>query len=190
MLRRRLVPLLAVALFALAGAPIATATQAAAAATPQAVTTVYYDASQAPDLADNVTEAVQIWNDSVQNVRLVAGSPADVTISEGYGGGSYTIPQGLGAGEVYLDLQQAQEYNPTRIVAHELGHIYGLPDNYDGDCSILMSGHSAGYDCQTTHPSAAEAAQVDANFADGIRTARQPAVYHGCFDRAPAELRA
>ena len=186
MLRRRLVPLLAAAVFALVGAPIATATQAAAgprAAAPAAVTTVYYDASQAPDLADNIAEAVQIWNDSVQNVRLATGGPASVTITEGYGGGSYTIPRGLGAGEVYLDLQQAQQYNPTRIVAHELGHIYGLPDNYNGDCSILMSGHSAGTGCQTTHPSAAEAAQVDANFAGGLRAVDRPAAYRGCFDR-------
>lgn len=181
MLRRRLVPLLATAVLALVGAPVATATQAAAAA-PHAATTVYYDASGAPEVADNVTEAVQIWNDSVHNVQLAQGGTADVTITEGHGGGSYTIPDGLGAGQVYIDLDQAAEYNPTRIVAHELGHIYGLPDNYNGDCSILMSGHSAGTDCQTTHPSADEAAQVDANFADGARAVTRPAAYRGCFD--------
>ncbi|HEY3503348.1 MAG TPA: snapalysin family zinc-dependent metalloprotease [Actinocatenispora sp.] len=180
MLRRRFARLAAAAVLAVAAAPIAASLPAAAAAPHLATTTVYYDASQAPELAGNITEAVQIWNDSVANVQLAQGSPADVTISEGHGGGSYTIPAGLGSGEVYLDLDQAQQYNPTRIAAHELGHIYGLPDNYNGDCSILMSGHSAGYDCQTTHPSAGEAAEVDANFADGATEVR-PAAYVGCF---------
>ncbi|GAA3521091.1 snapalysin family zinc-dependent metalloprotease [Actinocatenispora rupis] len=180
MLRRRLARLAVTAVLALAAAPLAAALPAAASAPHLAATTVTYDAGQAPELADHITEAVQIWNDSVSNVRLVPGSPADVTISEGHGGGSYTIPDGLGAGEIYLDLDQAAQYNPTRIAAHEIGHIYGLPDNYDGDCSILMSGHSAGYDCQTTHPSADEAAQVDANFAGGATEVR-PAAYAGCF---------
>ncbi len=181
MLRRRLVTVLLGAL-ALAGAPLALSTPAGAAVShPAAVTTVTYDASQAPDLAANVSEAVDIWNSSVQNVTLVASSgSADVTISEGTGGGSYTIPEGLGAGEVYIDLDQAAQYNPTRIIAHELGHIYGLPDNYNGDCSILMSGHSAGTSCQTTHPSAGEAAEVDANFAGGLR-AEPASVYQDCF---------
>ncbi|MGA8113749.1 MAG: snapalysin family zinc-dependent metalloprotease [Actinocatenispora sp.] len=187
MLRRRLVPILVGAVFALTGAPLALSAPAAAASHPIAATTVTYDASGAPSVASNVSEAVDIWNGSVQNVQLTEGSSADVVITEGHGGGSYTIPEGLGQGEIYIDLDQAQQYNPTRIVAHELGHIYGLPDNYNGDCGILMSGHSAGLDCQTTHPSAGEAAEVDANFGGGVRVA-QAAAYEDCF-RTPALAR-
>lgn len=180
MLRRRLAALLIAGGLALVGAPIA-ATAPAAAAHHHAAVTVHYDASQAGDFTDTLTQAAQIWNDSVQNVQLEPGSPADVTITEVQGGGSYTIPTGLGSGSVYIDYDQAQQYNPVRIMAHELGHIYGLPDNYNGDCSILMSGHSAGYDCQTTHPSADEAAQVDANFAGGAWEQPTVAAYRGCF---------
>ena len=57
-------------------------------------------------------------------------------------------------------------------MSHEIGHILGLPDNYNGDCSILpMSGGSAGTSCTNPYPSTAEAARVTNLFA-GTRSAR------------------
>jgi snapalysin len=47
-----------------------------------------------------------------------------------------------------------------------------LPDNYNGDCSILMSGHSAGTACTNAKPGASEVAQVDQIFAGNTSAAR------------------
>lgn len=168
---RRTIPLLVAGLAAAVVALGAPAT-AAPVTRDATVTTITYDAARAGDFAPNVTQAAQIWNGDVHNVRLVAATngSADVTIQEIHGGGSYADVDHLGAGRIYLDWNQAgggDGYDPTRIAAHELGHIYGLPDNYNGDCKILMSGHSAGTGCRTEHPSAGEAQQVDRNFANG-----------------------
>ena len=68
-----------------------------------------------------------------------------------------------------IDYYQAQQYSPLRIMTHEIGHILGLPDNYNGDCSLLMSGGSAGTACTNPYPRSDEAALVDAYFS-GART--------------------
>lgn len=66
--------------------------------------------------------------------------------------------------------QQAVDegYDAIRITAHETGHILGLPDDYSGPCSELMSGHGPGTSCTNAKPDAAEAAQVDSNYAAGV----------------------
>ena len=56
-------------------------------------------------------------------------------------------------------------HNPTRIAAHEIGHILGLPDRRTGLCQDLMSGASAGTSCTNAYPNPRERAAVEANFA-------------------------
>lgn len=178
----RLATAAAATTLALAGAQLAGGSVAHAGTVHPHVVTVVYDAGKAGDLKADVDKAAQIWNASVKNVKFQAGTGnAKVTVTRVTGGGSYTETSGLGAGAVYLDSDQAKQYDPVRIAAHEFGHIYGLPDNYNGDCGILMSGHSAGTSCKTEKPSAAEAAQVDKNFAGGGSAVRQRRVYRDCF---------
>ncbi|MGN5376681.1 snapalysin family zinc-dependent metalloprotease [Streptomyces lasalocidi] len=78
-----------------------------------------------------------------------------------------------GSGDVQLGQQAVDEgYDATRITAHETGHILGLPDDYSGPCSELMSGHGPGTSCTNAKPDAAEAAQVDKNYAAGASAMR------------------
>lgn len=137
-----------------------------------AVRTIYYDASRAGEFTTNFTQAAQIWNSSVSNVRLQAGTPASVVIYVDSGWPRAYVT-GLGSGRVYMGWQAVnQGYNRTRIATHELGHILGLPDRRTGLCSDLMSGSSAPVSCTNAYPSAAEAAEVNRNFAG----ARVPAL--------------
>ncbi|WP_428982888.1 snapalysin family zinc-dependent metalloprotease [Phytohabitans maris] len=109
--------------------------------------------------------AAQIWNSSVTNVRLQAGSPATVTIYVDSGWPRAYVT-GLGSGRIYMGWQAVdQGYNRTRIATHEWGHILGLPDNRTGRCSDLMSGSSAPVSCANATPSAAEASRVNSLFA-------------------------
>ena len=144
------------------------------AAHPDAAVTITYDASEAPTFASEIADSVSIWNSSVTNVKIQAGSgDADFSYTEGDdpSTGSYASTDGHGHGYIFIDHTQAQEYNPTRIVAHETGHVLGLPDDYTGPCSELMSGHGPGTSCQNTHPDANEIAQVDSLWADGFAKA-------------------
>ena len=152
---------------------------AGAAAAPR---TLYYNASGAPQWQAQVTQAAAIWNSSVHNVQLKAGSPASITIVQ-FSGWPYAEPAGLGRGRVHLGQQAVNEgFDKTRITAHELGHILGLPDNRTGLCSDLMSGHSAPTSCKNAHPSRAKAAQVERNFRGGaIAPAALPAAFVDCF---------
>ncbi|BCB84195.1 snapalysin family zinc-dependent metalloprotease [Phytohabitans suffuscus] len=159
MLRRAFLGLLALSLSLVGVQAIA---EAPAAAAPRVV---YYDASRAGEFATNFAQAAQIWNSSVTNVRLQAGSPATVVIYVDSGWPRAYVT-GLGSGRIYMGRQAVnQGYNRTRIATHEWGHILGLPDNRTGLCSDLMSGSSAPVSCANATPSAAERARVDALFA-------------------------
>lgn len=110
----------------------------------QAVT-VYYNASQAPSFRSQISSAASIWNSSESNVKLQeASSGADFSYYEGNDPrGSYTSTNGHGSGYVFLDYAQNQQYDSVRVATHETGHVLGLPDDYSGPCSELMSGGSA-----------------------------------------------
>ncbi|OKI02497.1 ABC transporter substrate-binding protein [Streptomyces sp. CB02923] len=140
------------------------------AATPgvQAVT-VTYNASSAPTFRSQIARSTQIWNSSVNNVKLQEGSRGDFTYREGNDSrGSYASTDGHGRGYIFLDYRQNQQYNSTRVVAHETGHVLGLPDHYSGPCSELMSGGGPGTSCQNTNPNAQERARVDALWRNGL----------------------
>ncbi|HEX5540591.1 MAG TPA: snapalysin family zinc-dependent metalloprotease [Micromonospora sp.] len=155
-IRRPLITLLA-GLVALLGAPLVNAAPASANVL---AAQVCYDNSQAGVFASTANQAASIWNNSTSNVRL-SRCGTNIRIYVVYGGGSYAVRTSLGNGRVYIDYYQAQQYSPLRIMSHELGHILGLPDNYNGNCAILMSGGSAGTSCTNPYPSTSEAAQVD-----------------------------
>ena len=170
MLRRLIIGITAMLL------PLATAqlvTAPAVQAAPNTVT-LYYDASDLPDYQAETAQAVANWNGVVSNVQLSAGGSATIFLHEVSGGGSYTQTDGHGNGDIYIDTQQVAEgYDPTRIIAHEFGHNLGLPDDYSGPCSEVMSGHGPGTSCKNAVPDAQEAAQVDQNFANGFATAHR-----------------
>lgn len=150
----------------LAGVQAASAAPAPADAS-VAVRTIYYDASRAGVFTTNFTQAAQIWNSRVSNVRLQAGTPASIIIYVDNGWPRAYVT-GLGSGRVYMGWQAVnQGYNRTRIATHELGHILGLPDRRTGLCSDLMSGSSAPVSCTNAYPSAAEASRVNSLFAGG-----------------------
>lgn len=157
-LRRAALAML-VAILAAAGMQLATGTPAAA------VRTVYYDASRTGEFRTNFDQAAQIWNSRVSNVRLLAGTPASITIyvDDGW---PRAQPTGLGSGRIWMGRTAVnQGYDRTRIATHEVGHILGLPDRRTGLCSDLMSGSSAPVSCRNANPSAAEASRVNSLFA-------------------------
>ncbi|MEU8971122.1 snapalysin family zinc-dependent metalloprotease [Streptomyces monashensis] len=143
-----------------------------------AVVTLTYDASNAGQWAGAVQQAVQNWNDAVHNVRLEpAGNPGSADyVYEATSGWPQTTLGPIfpgGSGDVQLGQQAVDEgYDATRITAHETGHVLGLPDDYSGPCSELMSGHGPGTSCTNAKPDAAEAAQVDQNYASGASAMR------------------
>lgn len=144
------------------------------------VTTLYYSSSGAPDYVAQIDQAAANWNNAVDDVRLEPGGPATIVFHEtDDGAGSYTQTDGHGRGDIYLDAQQVAEgFDPTRIAAHELGHNLGLPDDYDGPCSEVMSGHGPGTSCTNAIPDANESAQVEQNWANGFAAHTAPARQH------------
>jgi snapalysin len=153
-------------------------TTASAAAAPR---TLYYDASRAAEFKPNMDEAAAIWNASVSNIKLVAKTPAPITIVA-FDGWPYAEPRKLGQGTVHMGRQAVRDgFDKTRIAAHELGHIFGLPDRRTGLCSDLMSGHSAPTSCKNAKPSPKEAAQVQRNFAGGVSVATLTGTFEDCF---------
>lgn len=185
-LRRTLVGFTATAMAVLAFAVAAPAPASAAPTSdepsPQAAL-VCYDITNAGPFGGYAHEAASIWNNSTNNVDL-ANCGSNLVIYYTYGGGSYAVRYGLGVGYVVIDVYQAQQYSPLRIMTHEIGHILGLPDNYNGDCSLLMSGGSAGTACTNPFPRADEAAVVDYYFS-GALTAVGAEVFR---DSWPAEV--
>ncbi|MEU0394345.1 snapalysin [Streptomyces sp. NPDC006208] len=137
----------------------------------QAVTVVY-SASNAPSFRNQIARSTQIWNSSVGNVRLQEGSSPDFRYYEGNDPrGSYASTDGHGRGYIFLDYRQNQQYNSTRVTAHETGHVLGLPDHYSGPCSELMSGGGPGPSCQNAVPNTQERARVNQLWANGLAAA-------------------
>ncbi|MEU8870702.1 snapalysin [Streptomyces javensis] len=134
-----------------------------------AAVTVTYNASQAPTFKSVISRSAQIWNSAVSNVKLQEGSNADFTYREGNDPrGSYASTDGHGSGYVFLDYAQNQEYDSTRVTAHETGHVLGLPDHYEGPCSELMSGGGPGPSCTNSQPNQAEISRVNQLWANGL----------------------
>ncbi|GGO43000.1 MULTISPECIES: snapalysin [Streptomyces] len=135
--------------------------------------TVTYNASQAPTFRQQIASSTSIWNAAVTNVKLQSGtSGASFSYREGNDPrGSYASTDGHGRGYIFLDYRQNQQYNSTRVTAHETGHVLGLPDNYRGPCSELMSGGGPGTSCQNAQPNAAERARVNQLWANGLAKA-------------------
>ncbi|WP_017236246.1 snapalysin [Streptomyces sp. SS] len=143
-----------------------------AAAPGAAAVTVVYSAANAPTFRTQIARSTQIWNSSVVNVRLVEGSNPDFAYYEGNDSrGSYASTDGHGSGYIFLDYRQNQQYNSTRVTAHETGHVLGLPDHYSGPCSELMSGGGPGTSCQNAQPNAQERSRVDQLWRYGLASA-------------------
>lgn len=169
MSRKYLLPGAAVAL-AMIATPL---TAAPAMAAPAAATVVYYDTSDAPTFRAVINAGAANWNAAVSNVKLQeSSSGASLHYTEGNDPqGSYAQTDGHGSGTIFIDYAQAEEYNQTRIAAHETGHALGLPDHYEGPCSELMSGGGPGPSCTNANPNSTEASQVQSLWANGFRAA-------------------
>ncbi|ATL28497.1 snapalysin [Streptomyces formicae] len=135
----------------------------------QAVT-VTYNTGRAPSFRSQIAQSTQIWNSSVSNVKLQeTTSGGDFQYREGNDSrGSYASTDGRGHGYIFLDYRQNQQYNSTRVTAHETGHVLGLPDHYSGPCSELMSGGGPGTSCTNAYPNAQERQRVNSIWARGI----------------------
>ncbi|MEV2256728.1 snapalysin [Streptomyces sp. NPDC050147] len=135
--------------------------------------TVVYDASGAPTFARQIASSTSIWNSAVSHVKLQEGSGgASFEYREGNDPrGSYASTDGHGQGYIFLDYAQNQQYDSTRVTAHETGHVLGLPDHYEGPCSELMSGGGPGTSCTNSQPDANERAKVDQLWANGLAKA-------------------
>ncbi|WP_049574142.1 snapalysin family zinc-dependent metalloprotease [Nocardiopsis sp. SBT366] len=176
MLRRVLTPLL-VALSALALTLVGTAPASAAPTDPslqQNPTVLYYDSSQAAEFTSVVASAVDVWNSSVDNVRLEPASPGQraeirVIADDGWPRAHLGPVRPGGQVTVWMGRQgTAEGHDPLRIAAHELGHSLGLPDAKPGPCSSLMSGSTGGVDCTNAQPNASERSRVEANYGGGL----------------------
>jgi snapalysin len=134
-----------------------------------AAVTVVYSTSRAPSFRTQIARSAQIWNNATNNVTLTEGSNYDFYYREGNDSrGSFASTDGHGSGYIFLDYQQNQQYNSTRVTAHETGHVLGLPDHYSGPCSELMSGGGPGTSCTNPYPNSTEASRVDRLWVNGF----------------------
>lgn len=179
MLRRNLIRAATGALMAagmMVAGQLVGAASAAAAPAPTAVRILYYDASRAAEFVNVVHQGAANWNARVTNVRLerwVSGRPLNITVYAD-NGWPRAYPGSLGNGRFYMGRQAVQQgHNPTRIAAHEFGHLLGLPDRRTGICSELMSGSSAGTSCTSAFPNARETSEVNYLFRGSMAAARQ-----------------
>ncbi|WP_327133533.1 snapalysin [Streptomyces sp. NBC_01343] len=132
--------------------------------------TVTYNTRNAPSFRSQIASSTQIWNSSVSNVKLQeVSSGGNFSYYEGNDSrGSYASTDGHGRGYIFLDYRQNQQYNSTRVTAHETGHVLGLPDHYSGPCSELMSGGGPGTSCQNPYPNSAERSRVNQLWVNGL----------------------
>ncbi|MFK0256722.1 snapalysin [Streptomyces sp. NPDC090445] len=132
--------------------------------------TVTYNTRNAPSFRSQISRSTQIWNSSVSNVKLQeVSSGGNFAYYEGNDSrGSYASTDGHGRGYIFLDYRQNQQYNSTRVTAHETGHVLGLPDHYSGPCSELMSGGGPGTSCTNAYPNGAERSRVNQLWANGF----------------------
>ncbi|MFI8851993.1 snapalysin [Streptomyces sp. 891-h] len=131
--------------------------------------TINYDASRAPSFRNQIANSTAVWNSAVSNVKLAEGGNATFDYREGNDPrGSYAYTDGHGSGYIFLDYAQNQQYDSNRVVAHETGHVLGLPDHYEGPCSELMSGGGPGPSCTNDQPDANERARVEQLWANGV----------------------
>lgn len=145
---------------------------------PAAAVTVTY-AVDAPTFRSQINSSTSIWNAAVNNVTLVEGSNYDFYYTEGNDPrGSYASTDGHGNGYIFLDYAQSQQYDPTRITAHETGHVLGLPDHYSGPCSELMSGGGPGPSCTNAQPDSNERSRVEQLWANGFTSFGSAAAFH------------
>jgi snapalysin len=186
MLKRTVIGLLAVTSALVGGfvVPNAMADDVAPAAV-----TITYDDSAAPEYADAITQAIQIWNDSVNNVEIAhvqPGQQAEVSFEsfDGWPQAELGPIMPGGHGTVWMGKEAVDEgYNVIRIAAHEFGHSLGLPDVKPGPCESLMSGSTGGVDCTNATPNADEIAQVEQNYASATApTKSQQKVIIGWLD--------
>jgi hypothetical protein len=129
------------------------------------VRVLYVDATAAQGIAAAIDEGMAGWNTSVPTIRLTrapAGQAADIRIEAGPGW-AWAVRHELGSGDVNIGADAlADGHYPARLVAHELGHILGLPDSTTGSCQEIMAGPPQ--TCRNTVPNAAEAATVRTSF--------------------------
>ncbi|MEO3777563.1 snapalysin family zinc-dependent metalloprotease [Micromonospora sp. B11E3] len=148
-----------------------------------AITNVCYNISQAGPFGGYANQAASIWNAYTNNINM-SQCGSNLMIYYTYGGGSYAVRYSLGNGYVVIDYYQAQQYSPLRIMTHEIGHILGLADNYNGNCALLMSGGSAGTGCTNPYPHYTEAAAVDSWFRSASPGAESTRVFSDSWPAA------
>ncbi|MER6213285.1 snapalysin [Streptomyces sp. NPDC001272] len=148
----------------------AVAEQRAANPSATAAVTVTYNTRNAPSFRTQIANSTRIWNGSVTNVKLQeVSSGGNFSYYEGNDSrGSYASTDGHGRGYIFLDYAQNQQYNSTRVTAHETGHVLGLPDHYSGPCSELMSGGGPGTSCTNAYPNSTERSRVNQLWANGL----------------------
>ncbi|MEU5692111.1 snapalysin family zinc-dependent metalloprotease [Actinosynnema sp. NPDC020468] len=166
MFRLKLVP----ALVALGVAIGSVAAPTAIAAPAQAVRTIYYDSSRAAELAPQVDQAAQIWNNGVTSVRLVKGS-GGVTVTTAQNGSAPGTASCVGCtrGQIYFYRNQITQSGAgtLRVIVHEFGHILSLNHPSDiGNCDKVMAGGR----CDNPNPNAAERAAVQRFWSSPART--------------------